>query len=106
MTNWNGEYFGMLVGAFWVGFSLFFYGTFMVLVALRTGRKSWADPPAGLPFYLRLVISIPSFVGVAGTIYLLGAVSQVDHWDIAFVVGLPAGVFVALFIDKHIRVRL
>lgn len=90
-----------LIGVFWVGFSLGFYSSFFVLVVLHTGRMKDIDPSMRMSLYRRLAITIPGFIGVAGTCSLLGAMRQTSHWDMTFVLGVPAGVLVALFMKKR-----
>ena len=103
MIDWNSEYCGILVGAFWIGFSLFFYATFMFLIALRTGRNSKSDPLARLPLVRRLIITLPSFIGVGGSVFIMGEIlSRWPYTDIAAVLGFPAGIFVARFIDRSL----
>ena len=50
-----------------------------------------------LPFLDLLALSEPCISS--------GAVRQLPHWDIACLLGVPAGVLVALFIDRHTRVK-
>ena len=91
-----------LIGVFWVGFSFCFYFSFFVLVGLHTGKMKNIDPAMRMPLYRRLAITIPGFIGVAGTCSLLGAMRQTPHWDMAVLLGVPADVLVALFMKKRL----
>ncbi|MGB9154631.1 MAG: hypothetical protein WCD70_16275 [Alphaproteobacteria bacterium] len=97
----------LLMGTFWQGFSLFFFLTFAVLwvkfypvTVDGQGQKKSNAPP----FWKRMVVALPGFVGSFGTAAHMGAFgTQIHGGDIVFVLGFPIGILVALFIRRGIE---
>jgi hypothetical protein len=94
----------LLSGMFWLGLSLYLYLTFVVLVIVSTSKRKNSDPTMEMPTYHRLIITIPLFVGIAGTISLLGVAHKLSGVVsiAAFVLGMPVGILLALFMKKRL----
>jgi hypothetical protein len=94
MTGENAIPWFLFAAAFWLGFSLSFYSTFFVPVAVHTGRNKDTDTSMRMPWWRRLIVTIPAFIGVGGTCPLIGFLYQTPHTE--------AGVLVA---DRRREIR-
>ena len=98
------EYLLILLGLFWLGFSLSFYFTFLMFVAFKTTKRLADASVTQLPLLQRLIMIIPGFIGIAGLFCLLGCLRE--HLTNAamstFVLSVPVGFFVALFMKKRL----
>jgi hypothetical protein len=98
------EHFLLLLGLFWLGFSPSFYFMFVMFVAFETKKRLADASVTQLSLLRRLIMTAPGFMGLAGICYLLGCLREhlTNETMSAFVLSVPVGVFVALFMKKRL----